>query len=54
MAVTSIWPIKGRVEDVIKYAKNPEKTRGDNLERIAASMSLKGDLSKDKSPLHKR
>ena len=40
MAVTSIWPIKGRVEDVIKYAKNPEKTRGDNLERIAAMHAI--------------
>ena len=27
MAVTSIWPIKGRVATVIDYARNPEKTR---------------------------
>lgn len=27
MAVTSIWPIKGRVDKVINYARNPEKTR---------------------------
>ncbi len=26
MAVTSIWPIKGRVDQVITYASNPEKT----------------------------
>ena len=25
-AVTSIWPIKGRVDRVIDYARNPEKT----------------------------
>ena len=36
MAVTSIWPIKGRVEDVIKYAKNPEKTTEENTEVLAA------------------
>ena len=28
MAVTSIWPIKGRVDQVITYAQNPEKTMG--------------------------
>ena len=28
MAVTSIWPIKGRVDRVINYARNPEKTTG--------------------------
>ena len=26
MAVTSIWPIKGRVDKVINYARNPDKT----------------------------
>ena len=26
MAVTSIWPIKGRVDKVINYARDPEKT----------------------------
>ena len=26
MAVTSIWPIKGRLDVVLKYASNPEKT----------------------------
>ena len=29
MAVTSIWPIKGRLDNVIKYAMNPEKTTAD-------------------------
>ncbi len=28
MAVTSIWPIKGRVDQVLNYARNPEKTMG--------------------------
>ncbi len=36
MAVTSIWPIKGRVDDVIKYAKNPEKTSEENKDALAA------------------
>ena len=36
MAVTSIWPIKGKVEDVIKYAKNPEKTSEESMENLAA------------------
>lgn len=26
MAVTSIWPIKGRLDVILKYASNPEKT----------------------------
>ncbi|MBR4744111.1 MAG: relaxase/mobilization nuclease domain-containing protein [Oscillospiraceae bacterium] len=26
MAVTAMWPVKGRVETVINYARNPEKT----------------------------
>ena len=36
MAVTSIWPIKGRVEDVIRYAANPEKTTEKRAGEIAA------------------
>ena len=35
MAVTSIWPIKGRVSDVIKYARNPEKTKAESYEAAA-------------------
>ena len=36
MAVTSIWPIRGRVDDVINYAKNPEKTSEGNTEILAS------------------
>ena len=28
MAVTSIWPIKGRVDQALNYAQNLEKTMG--------------------------
>ena len=35
MAVTSMWPIKGTVDDVIKYAIDPEKTTEKNINRIA-------------------
>ena len=27
MAVTRLWPVRGRLEDVIDYAENPEKTK---------------------------
>ena len=43
MAVTSIWPIKGRVDDVIMYAKNPEKTSEEN-EEILASLHAIDDV----------
>lgn len=33
MAVTKIWPIKGRVDKVIDYARNPEKTRESSYDR---------------------
>ena len=36
MAVTSIWPISGRVENVIDYAANPEKTTLTNPEASSA------------------
>ena len=26
MAVTSVWAVKSRVDNVIKYVENPEKT----------------------------
>ena len=26
MASTGFWPVKGRLKDVIEYARNPEKT----------------------------
>lgn len=36
MAVTSIWPIKGRVDKVINYARNPEKTTERSANAVAA------------------
>ena len=31
MAVTSIWPVKSRLDHVINYARNPAKTRERSL-----------------------
>ncbi len=42
MAVTSIWDIKGRVDKVINYAMNPEKTSEDSLDYLAAFHSIEG------------
>jgi hypothetical protein len=36
MAVTSIWPVKGRVDTVINYARNPEKTTEASYEELAS------------------
>ena len=36
MAVTAIWDIKGRVDQVIRYATNPEKTTEKSREALAA------------------
>ena len=36
MAVTSIWPIKGRVENVIQYAANPEKTTEETAQTVSS------------------
>ena len=36
MAVTSLWPIKGRVDKVINYARNPEKTTEGSLQELAS------------------
>lgn len=36
MAVTSIWPIKGRIDKVIDYARNPEKTTERSIHEVAA------------------
>ena len=36
MAVTSIWPIQGRVDRVINYARNPEKTTEASYEELAS------------------
>lgn len=43
MAVTSIWPIKGRVDRVINYARNPEKTTEGSYEELA-SLHAVGDV----------
>ena len=40
MAVTSIWPIKGRVDKVINYARNPEKTH--DKERLSELHEIEG------------
>ena len=43
MAVTAIWYIKGRVEDVLRYASNPEKTTEENA-RAAANLHAVGKI----------
>jgi hypothetical protein len=43
MAVTSIWPVKGRVDTVINYARNPEKTREASYEELSAFHAI-GDV----------
>lgn len=40
MAVTSIWPIKGRVDKVINYARNPEKTH--DKEKLSELHEIEG------------
>ena len=42
MAVTSIWPIKGRVDIVINYAMNPEKTTEKTSGEVAALHQIDG------------
>lgn len=42
MAVTSIWPIKGRVDQVINYARNPKKTTERSYDELAALHSIDG------------
>lgn len=42
MAVTSIWPIKGRVDRVINYARNPEKTTERGYEELASFHAIDG------------
>ena len=41
MAVTSIWPIKGRIDGVINYARNPEKTTDKAAADVAAMHAVK-------------
>ena len=42
MAVTKIWPVKGRLDAVIRYAGNEEKTRLPDLTGLSPG---KDDLS---------
>lgn len=42
MAVTSIWPIKGRTDQVINYARNPEKTTERSFGEQAALHTIDG------------
>ena len=35
MAVTAIWPYKGRVREVMDYVTDPEKTAANGAERLA-------------------
>lgn len=42
MAVTAIWPIKGRVGKVIDYARNPEKVHESSFEEQAALHTIDG------------
>ena len=42
MAVTAIWPIKGRVDKVIAYARNPEKTQESSHEELSALHAIEG------------
>ena len=42
MAVTSIWPIKGRVDQVINYTRNPGKTTEQVHGELAAMHSING------------
>ena len=42
MAVTSIWPIKGSVDQVINYARNLEKTTEQVHGELAAIHSIDG------------
>ena len=36
MAVTSIWPVKSRLDNVIRYARNPEKTTDVSADDVAS------------------
>jgi len=42
MAVTSIWPIRGRVGKVIDYARNPEKVTEGGLQKQAELHMIEG------------
>ena len=40
MAVTSIWPIKGRIEKVINYACNPKKTSEASYDAVSGMHAI--------------
>ena len=42
MAVTSIWPIKGRASRIISYIRNPEKTVEEYYSEAAAMHAIDG------------
>ena len=42
MAVTSIWPIKGRASRIISYVRNPEKTVEEYYTEAAAMHAIDG------------
>jgi hypothetical protein len=42
MAATSIWPIKGRIDTVINYARNPEKTTETTHRSLSALHEIEG------------
>ena len=44
MAVTKIWPVKGRLDAVIRYAGNEEKTRLPDLTGLSAGKDDLGDV----------
>ena len=34
MAVTNMWPIKGKVSTLVNYIENPEKTSAPNVKNV--------------------
>ena len=44
MAVTSIWGIKGRLDKVINYARNPEKTTTESSEQVSSLHTVRNVL----------
>lgn len=42
MAVTSIWPRSGRVDQLIDYARNPEKTTETSADNVSALHAIDG------------
>lgn len=58
MAVTKIWPVKGRLDAVIRYAGNEEKTRLPDLTGLSAGKDDLSDVlqyaANDAKPVHRR